>query len=96
MKISKAELEGSIKRLNILTGAKPEPYTRTEDGKFQANVGTFYLAGAYGGWKLEKIVSDTGAVSDPLRCGYVSKKELYNLIWAFMNGIDLGEYQANK
>ena len=70
MKISKAELEGSIKRLNTLTGANPEPYTRTEDGKFVANVGTFYLAGAYGGWKLEKIVSDTGAVSDPLRCGY--------------------------
>jgi hypothetical protein len=96
MKITKSDIDGVVKRLNILTKASLEPYTRAEDGKFHSNIGTYYVGGAYGGWKLERIVSDSGACSDPLRLGYVTKKELYNLIWAYIHGIEEAQFQDNK
>ena len=79
-----------------MTKAETNPYTKDENGKFKANVGTYYLAGAYGGYKVEKIVSETGAVSDPIRGGYMTKRELYNVLWAFINGMEEGEFQKHK
>jgi hypothetical protein len=95
MKITMRDLEGAVKRLNALVKANPAPYT-VEGYKVSANVGTYYLSGAYGGHKLERMATSGGGTCDPLRSGYCSKKELYNLIWSFIYGIEEGEFQATK
>ena len=52
-----------------------------------SNPGTFYLEGAYGGHKLVQVINYGGGVRDVLRCGYVSKRELYHLIGALLDGV---------
>jgi hypothetical protein len=87
--ITKANLEGVIKYLNKLTNSPAEPWTKTEEG-FKANIGNYHLDGAYGGWELERMCSESGGVSDVLRTGHVSKRELYYAIHHFISGIEEG------
>lgn len=90
-RITTAMLESQIKYLNELVGANTEPYTKQPDGKIVANIGTYYLSGAYGGWCLDLLVSQSGACGTTLNTGYVPKKELYYAIRSFIRGIELGK-----
>ena len=65
-----------------------EPYTKT-DGKYKANIGNYHLDGAYGGYKLAQMVNEGGGIRDILRCGYTTKKDLYQLMNAYLNGVEL-------
>lgn len=73
--ITMANLEGAIKRLNALVGID-KPNGRT--------VGEYVLDGAYGGWKLTRLVSVGGGQSDISCGGFVSKRELWNQIQAII------------
>lgn len=89
-----SDLTGLLDRLNRTAGAEPKAYreaTKEEQaaGFFSvANVGTYYLEGAYGGHKLVQIVNHGGGVRDVLRSGFVSKREAYHLIGAYVDGIE--------
>ena len=99
MKITMRDLEGAVNRLNSLVKANPEPYTKSGEVPSQtylANVGTYFISGAYGGHKLERMDNEAGGTSDPLRSGFTTKKELYSLIWSFIYGIEEGQFQATK
>lgn len=89
MKVTLADLNRAIDRLNRRTGNPIEPYTRTGD-IVKSNAGCFVLDCAYGGCKLSQIV-EGGGQRDVLRVGYKSKRDTYNLIHAFVDGI---EYKA--
>lgn len=52
-----------------------------------ATIGMYYIDGAYGGWALHKIHNEGGGISDPFRNGHMSARELYNLMWAYMEGL---------
>jgi hypothetical protein len=94
MKVTLADLNRAIDRLNRRTGNPLEPYTRTGD-IVKSNAGCFVLDGAYGGCKLSQIV-EGGGQRDVLRVGYKSKRDTYNLIHAFVDGIEykaLGHYR---
>ena len=80
------DLENIISRINSMTGSPPETWTKV-DGKLRSNVGNYHLNGAYGGWRLDRIVNESGAVDDVLQVGYVSKPELKRLLFAFINGL---------
>ena len=88
------DLEGLVDRLNRTTGAESEPYRDATEAEKAAgfggvgNVGTYYLMGAYGGHKLVQITNYGGGVRDVLGTGYVSKRELYRAISAYLDGID--------
>lgn len=88
------DLEGLVDRLNREVGAEPKPYRdATEEEKAAGfygvgNIGTYYLEGAYGGHKLVQITNYGGGVRDVLGTGYVSKRELYRAISAYLDGID--------
>ena len=86
MRITMKQLELLVERLNDLTNS-PLEYTNKETKK--ANIGHYHLSGAYGGWILYRTCTDGGGVEDILHCGYVPKKELYNLIHAYIRGIEL-------
>jgi len=91
-RISMSDLRQSIIVLNNMTGSKTDVYTKTKDSTglmvYTPNKGTYYLDGAYGGWKLARNSPKTGHYVDVLRCGYIPKRELYSLIRAYMDGID--------
>jgi hypothetical protein len=88
------DLEGLVDRLNRTTGAESEPYRDATEAEKAAgfggvgNVGTYHLMGAYGGHKLVQITSHGGGVRDVLGTGYVSKRELYRAVSAYLDGID--------
>lgn len=86
-RITQKNLETSVAMLNRITGSPQETYTRV-DGKYRANIGNYHLDGAYGGWKLVRIVSEGGGITDVLHCGFVSKRELFNLMGAYIAGLD--------
>jgi hypothetical protein len=86
MRITERDLENVITRLNKITNS-PETTYRKENGKLISNVGNYHLSGAYGGWKLERICNEQGGVTTPIHSGYVSKRELYNLIHSYINGV---------
>jgi len=86
-RINQSDLEATVNRINRATGNKLEAVTRGDDGKRTYNIGTYVISYAYGGCKLEQIVSDGGGIRS-ITSGYVSKRELYYQMQAFLAGID--------
>jgi len=85
-RITMKDLEQVVRIINRETGNPETSYTREGD-KFKANIGNYHLDGAYGGWSLEQMTNEGGGVDDTLRCGHVSKRELYNRMKAFLDGL---------
>ena len=83
-RITISHLEGSIKRLNALTDSPETPYKTIKD-EYVAQIGCFILDAAYGGWKLARIVNESGGQTDISSGGFVSKRELYNQIHSLIN-----------
>lgn len=90
-RITVSDLEAVVRRINrVMNGTdQHEPWERV-DGTLRANVGVFYLDGAYGGYDLYRMVNESGGVDDVLRCGHRPKRELYDLMHAYLRGITSG------
>lgn len=88
-RVSIKTLEAIVARINRMTGSPMEPYTRGPRG-LVANVGNYHLSGAYGGYALHRMSNDGGGVSDVLRSGHVPKRELRDLMFAFIEGLERG------
>ena len=78
MRITQKDLEAKVARLNRIAGFESPKYS---------TVGAYVLDYAYGGVKLEKWCNDHGAVHDIFNQGFMTKRELYNLMSAYENGI---------
>ena len=87
-RISQSQLEQLCVILNKQTGADTECWTRDDTG-LHANIGTFYIDGAYGGVALYRMVTDGGGVTDVLSCGHTTKRDLYNRIRGLMVGMEI-------
>jgi hypothetical protein len=87
MRINESDLRAAINSLNVLTDNPLEQYTRV-DNKIVSNIGNYHLDMAYGGYKLARICNEGGGITCPINTGYTTKKDLYNQIHAFMNGIN--------
>jgi hypothetical protein len=85
VRITERDLNILLRRLNELTGS-PTEYFDKESGSI--NIGHFTLSGAYGGWSLQRVVSDGGGVDDIFQVGHVPKRQLYELIHAYIKGIE--------
>jgi hypothetical protein len=90
MRITNKQLECIIERLNKITGNATEPYTKTDNG-FVANIGNYHISSAYGGFALHQMMNENGGIHDVFRCGYTTKRDLYNRIVAYIDSIDTGE-----
>lgn len=84
--ITKKDLENVVDRINRATNSPMTPYTQT-DGKYTANIGNYHLDWAYGGVCLVRTDSEGGGIQSILP-GFVSKRELYEKMHAFLRGID--------
>jgi hypothetical protein len=86
-RITEKQLESLVQWVNELTNSPPTSYTRTEDGKLSANIGNYHLYFAYGGVNLHRITNTGGGVNTPLGEGTRTKRELFNQLHAFINGL---------
>ena len=86
-RITKDDLERLAKRINKATGSPLEPWSKDEHGKLKANVGNYYLSGAYGGVKLERVCSESGGCDDISTDGFGTKRQLYTWMHAFLAGV---------
>jgi hypothetical protein len=75
---TKNELTAAVRVLNELVGANAVAH----------QPGTYVLAGAYGGWQLQRIHPSGG--NESVTTGYRSKRELLDLIHAYRAGIREG------
>jgi hypothetical protein len=79
-------LQARVRRLNELTGFPLTPWS-TVDGKNVANIGNFHLSHAYGGVCLHRMANESGGVRTPIISYHTTKRHLYDLINAYMDGI---------
>jgi hypothetical protein len=86
-RITDKDLQGTVDYLNRLTDSPDTPYTRIDD-KLQANIGNYHLSHAYGGVKLHRMVNEGGGVREPISTGYITKRDLYNQMHAFIRGLE--------
>ena len=87
-RITQADLIRLALRLNRETGNPLEPWGRNSEGKLEANIGCFYVAGSHAGACLHQIVDTSGAVRVMLTGSSVPKRELYAAMHAFLDGIE--------
>jgi len=81
-RITIKQLEQLCDYLNELTGNPAKPWN---DGR--ASIGNFHLSQAYGGVCLHQHVNPSGGITTPLIHGHVSKRELFDLMHAFIKGL---------
>lgn len=95
-RITRTHLQAQVDRLNRLTGAPATPYTKQPDGTYVANVGNHHLSGAYGGWCVHRMVSETGGVSTPIVHGHVPARHLYDLLGAYLRGYEDAQREQQR
>lgn len=86
-RVTVSELDAIIKRINTITGSPLEPYTTGANGKAIPQAGNYHLSKSYGGYSLHRMVP-SGGIADVLRCGHVAAREMRDLMWAFITGLD--------
>lgn len=87
-RITEKHLHGLIARLNDETG-NPDTYRMPNCGPI--NVGNYHIDWAYGGCQLVQTSNTSGGVRNVLSSGFVTKRELYDLICAYLKGIEAGK-----
>lgn len=82
-RVTEKQLQTVVDRLNRITNSPMSPYV---DGKAQP--GNYHLSHAYGGVCLHRMFNEGGGVSSPLSTGHIPKRELLNLMHAYISGIN--------
>ena len=85
-RVTRKDLDAIAARINRMTGNPAEPY-RQEAGRITANVGSFHISSAYGGWALHQMVTEGGGVRDVLHSGHVPARELQGAMFAYIAGL---------
>lgn len=86
-RITEANLQAVVDRINRTVNAPMEPWTRLPNGTARANVGNYHLSHAYGRVSLEVMINEGGGVKRV--CGSGTKRELYNEMFAFIAGLEV-------
>lgn len=89
-RITRRDLEAVVARINRATDSPEVSYVREGD-RFTAQIGNYHLDGAYGGWALSRMMNEGGGVTDVFRSGHMPKRELYNRMQAFLDGLEACE-----
>jgi len=55
---------------------------------WQIEIGHYHISGAYGGVCLHRTDNENGGVTDVFNCGHVPKRDLYNRMRAYLEGIE--------
>ena len=88
-RITEADLESKIHRLNEIVFNRKVPPEHFAVGKF-------HLYHAYGKVQLHQCKSTGGQIDDVFRCGFFTKRELYEKMDDFISGIILTNVSFTK
>lgn len=99
MRITTQILENAVADLNTMLGQATTPYAsnakgetiRNEKGGLIPNAGTFYIGGANGGYRLERMCRGGGAMDISQRG---TKREVLDTINAIKTGIRLAREES--
>ena len=83
-RITNAHLQSMCDTINRLTGS-PMTYLNEYN---QINVGHYHISGAYGGVNLAQVVNSNVGERDVVSCGHISKRDLYDRMYAYIRGIE--------
>lgn len=90
-RITESHLQAMVDRINRITGNPMVPYAfDAAAGKHVAQVGNYHISHAYGGVCLHRMVNTSGGVSTPIGGGHVPKRELYERMHAYIQGLNDG------
>ncbi len=93
-RITVSMLESRVKYLNKITGSPETSRTKTDKG-MKANIGNYYLDGAYSGYDVCQIMNEGGGVNS-LFSYHRPKKELYEKLNSYISGIQAGKELQQK
>ena len=85
-RITEKHLAAKINTLNVVMGTPLEPWHKV-NGRLIAHEGNYHIDGAYGGWQVHQMAVGGGANS-VFGLGYMSRRELCDLIDVYVRGID--------
>lgn len=88
-RITRAQLESVVTRINSIAGMPPAPYYADAEGRYHAAEGNFHLEEAYGGTRLLRMMRDGGSGTQDIT-GRMSRRELYHALHAFRDGLSEG------
>ena len=83
-RITEADLASKVHRLNEIVFNKKVPPEHFAVGKF-------HIYHAYGKVQLHQCKSTGGQIDDVFRCGFFTKRELYEKMDAFISGVILAK-----
>ncbi len=87
-RVTQSQLQGVVDRINRITGSPMVPYAKDADGKHIAQIGNYHLSSAYGGVCLHRMHNQGGGVSSPLSTGHIPKRQLLDLMYAYIQGLN--------
>lgn len=89
-RVTTAHLDAIVARINNMTNSPLQPYASGPSGKYEPQAGCYHLSQAYGGYALHRMSTKEGCTgtNDVLSRGHMPKKELAELMYAFIRGIE--------
>ena len=87
--ITVKNLQAVVDRINKGTNSPSTQYSTTVPGA--ANIGNYHLSSAYSGYALHRVVNTGGGIRDISNAGYMSKRALYDLMFAYLAGYEAGK-----
>ena len=82
-RVTQSQLQAVVDRINRITQSPMVPYI----GNI-AQVGNYHLSNAYGSVCLHRMQNDGGGVSSPLSSGHIPKRQLLDLMYAYIQGLN--------
>ena len=82
--VKQKDLEKMVDLINSLTESPKEPYSKDENGEFQANLGNYRLNFSYGGVRLCRMTEGGGSPDISYR---YTKKELKLFLSGFLSAL---------
>ena len=82
-RITRKQLDFLCERINNAKKTPAKPYERI-DGSLVGQIGNYHLSGAYGGVCLHQTMTEGGGVRDVFSCGHVPKRDLYQMMSAYL------------
>lgn len=86
-RITDKHLDILVERINEVTKNPATSWTKYKNGKIKANIGNYHISGAYGGVALHQMMNEGGGVDDIFNSGFMTKRDLYNRLRAFLEGL---------
>jgi hypothetical protein len=86
-RITDKDLDRLVMEINKLTNSPLSYCYEIGEVPFKSNIGHYHIDHAYSGVKLCCVTNEHGGISDVSQQGYGTKRELYNWMLAFIQGI---------